>query len=56
MLRDDVIRAVEAGRFHIFAVDTIDQGIEVLTGRPAGIAMRPVEFLTAASMAWSSSA
>jgi predicted ATP-dependent protease len=36
MLRDDVIQAVEAGRFHIFAVDTIDQGIEVLTGRSAG--------------------
>jgi predicted ATP-dependent protease len=36
MLRDDVIQAAEAGRFHVFAVDTIDQGIEVLTGRPAG--------------------
>jgi predicted ATP-dependent protease len=36
MLCDDVIQAVEAGRFHIFAVDTIDEGIEVLTGRPAG--------------------
>ena len=36
MLRDDVIQAVEAGRFHIVAVDTIDQGIEVLAGMPAG--------------------
>jgi predicted ATP-dependent protease len=37
MLRDDVVEAVEAGRFHIYAVDTIDQGIEVLTGKPAGM-------------------
>jgi predicted ATP-dependent protease len=36
MLRDDVIAAVEAGRFHIYAVDTVDQGIEVLVGVPAG--------------------
>jgi predicted ATP-dependent protease len=36
MLRDDVVKAVEAGTFHVYAVDTIDQGIEVLTGVPAG--------------------
>lgn len=36
MLRDDVIKAVEVGTFHIYAIDTIDQGIEVLTGVPAG--------------------
>jgi lon-related putative ATP-dependent protease len=36
MLRDDVVKAVESGRFHIFAVETIDEGIEVLTGTPAG--------------------
>ena len=36
MLRDDVVKAVDAGAFHIYAVDTIDQGIEVLTGVPAG--------------------
>jgi predicted ATP-dependent protease len=36
MLRDDVVKAVDAGTFHIYAVDTIDQGIEVLTGVPAG--------------------
>jgi predicted ATP-dependent protease len=37
MLRDDVVKAVEAGRFHIYAVDTVDQGIEVLTGKTAGV-------------------
>jgi predicted ATP-dependent protease len=36
MLRRDVIDAVAAGRFHIYAVDTVDQGLEILTGRPAG--------------------
>jgi predicted ATP-dependent protease len=36
MLRHDVIEAVAKGKFHIYAVSTIDQGIEVLTGVPAG--------------------
>jgi len=36
MLRADVIEAVAAGRFHIYPVSTIDQGIELLTGMPAG--------------------
>jgi predicted ATP-dependent protease len=36
MLRADVVRAVEEGRFHVYAVDTIDESIELLTGRPAG--------------------
>ncbi|RME71392.1 MAG: ATP-binding protein [Chloroflexi bacterium] len=36
MLRRDVVEAVEAGQFHIYAVETIDQGIEILTGLPAG--------------------
>jgi predicted ATP-dependent protease len=36
MLRDDVIEAVTAGKFHIYAVSTIDEGIEILTGVPAG--------------------
>jgi lon-related putative ATP-dependent protease len=36
MLRHDVVDAVAAGRFHIYAVWTIDQGIEILTGVPAG--------------------
>lgn len=36
MLRADVVTAVREGRFHIHAIGTIDQGIEVLTGLPAG--------------------
>jgi len=36
MLREDLIKAVRDGLFHIYAVKTIDQGIEVLTGVPAG--------------------
>ena len=36
MLRDEVIEAVQAGTFHIWCVDTIDQGIELLTGVTAG--------------------
>ena len=36
MLRDDVVEAVRAGRFSIHSVATVDQGIELLTGMPAG--------------------
>jgi predicted ATP-dependent protease len=36
MLRPDVVAAVAAGRFHVYPVETIDQGIELLTGTPAG--------------------
>lgn len=36
MLDDEVIQAVAEGKFHIWAVETIDQGIEILTGVPAG--------------------
>lgn len=36
MLRKDVVEAVRDGRFHIHAIDSIDQGIEVLTGVSAG--------------------
>ncbi|WP_287966532.1 MULTISPECIES: ATP-binding protein [Acinetobacter] len=36
MLRKDVITAVEAGQFHIHAIDTIDQALEILMARPVG--------------------
>ncbi len=36
MLRQDVVDAVAAGRFHIWPVRTIDEAIELLTGQPAG--------------------
>jgi lon-related putative ATP-dependent protease len=36
MLRDDVIEAVAAGRFHVYAVATMDEALELLMGQPAG--------------------
>jgi predicted ATP-dependent protease len=36
MLREDIVEAVRAGRFRVFAVATIDEGMEILTGVPAG--------------------
>lgn len=36
VLREDVARAIAEGKFHLYAVATVAQGIEVLTGVPAG--------------------
>ncbi|TAJ20986.1 MAG: ATP-binding protein, partial [Dehalococcoidia bacterium] len=36
VLRPDVAEAIDAGRFHLWAVDRIEEGIEILTGVPAG--------------------
>ncbi|HWA48247.1 MAG TPA: ATP-binding protein [Dongiaceae bacterium] len=36
MLRDDVVQAVRAGKFHIHTIGNVDQAIELLTGQPAG--------------------
>ncbi len=36
MLRNDVVEAVARGQFRIYPVSTIDEGIEILTGVPAG--------------------
>jgi predicted ATP-dependent protease len=36
MLRDDLLEAVAAGKFHIWPVAKVEQGIEVLTGMTAG--------------------
>jgi len=36
MLRKDLVAEVEAGRFNIWAVSTIEEGLEVLTGQAAG--------------------
>lgn len=38
VLRHDVAEAIAAGQFHLWAIDTIEEGIEILTGRPAGSA------------------
>jgi len=36
MLHPEVVEAVRQGKFHIYAIDHIDQGLELLTGMPAG--------------------
>ena len=36
MLRQDVVEAVAAGRFTVWAVDSVEQAIEILSGVPAG--------------------
>ena len=36
MLREDIVDAVREGKFHVYPVRTIDEGIELLTGLPAG--------------------
>ncbi|ARD46963.1 ATP-binding protein [Sporosarcina sp. P33] len=36
MLNDELIQAVRDGQFHIYKVQTIEEGIEILTGIPAG--------------------
>ena len=35
-LSDEVVEAVKNKKFHIYAIETIEQGIELLTGVPAG--------------------
>ncbi|MDD2401402.1 MAG: ATP-binding protein [Clostridia bacterium] len=37
MLNDEVITAVKEGNFHIYVVETVEEGIEILTGVSAGI-------------------
>jgi len=36
MLKNEVVQAVKQGKFHIYPVKTINQGIEILTGVKAG--------------------
>ncbi len=36
MLREDVVEAVAAGKFHVLPVATVEEGFSVLTGMPAG--------------------
>ena len=38
MLRWDVVKAAQAGQFSIYAVETVDQALELLTGLAAGMA------------------
>jgi len=36
VLRPEVREAVASGQFHLWAIDTLDEGLELLTGLPAG--------------------
>jgi len=44
MLDDEVVEAARDGRFHVWGVRTIDEGIEILTGRRAGRRRRDGSF------------
>ena len=44
MLNREIIEAAEQGRFHIFGVTTIAEGIEILTGQSAGTADEEGEY------------
>jgi lon-related putative ATP-dependent protease len=36
MLKQEVVDAVSSGQFHVYAVSTVDEALEILTGYPAG--------------------
>jgi ATP-dependent Lon protease len=44
MLRHDVVEAVRKKEFHVYAVNHVDEGIEILTGIPAGRRQRNGKF------------
>jgi ATP-dependent Lon protease len=50
MLRHDVVSAVKKGSFHIYAVKNVDEGIALLTGRPAGTQTKAGTFTPANSV------
>ena len=39
MLNDEVLEAVRAKRFHVYAIDRVEEGLEILTGVAAGSPM-----------------
>ena len=44
MLRKEVVDAVKKRKFHVYQVSTVEEGIEILTGRPAGKADKNGDF------------
>jgi len=38
MLKEEIVEAVKEGKFHVWPVSTVEEGIEILTGIPAGSA------------------
>lgn len=51
LLRPDVIEAVKNGKFHIYPIKTINEGIEILTGVPAGRQLASGKFSEGSVMA-----
>ncbi len=51
LLRADVLEAIKKGKYHIYPIKTIVQGIEVLTGRPAGRRLPSGKFTKGSVMA-----
>ncbi|MEW5994066.1 MAG: ATP-binding protein [Candidatus Zixiibacteriota bacterium] len=51
LLRPDVMEAVDKKRFHIYPIKTIEEGIEILTGKPAGKRLAGGRFTKASVMA-----
>jgi ATP-dependent Lon protease len=43
MLRHDVVEAVRQKKFHIYAISTVDEGIRLLTGKPAAVIHKKVD-------------
>ena len=37
MLKEEIVDAVKSGKFHIYTVNSIDEGVEILTGIKAGM-------------------
>ena len=44
VLRQDVLRAIKENRFHIYKISRIEEGIELLTGIPAGVADKACQY------------
>ena len=36
VLKEEIVQAIKAGTFQVYAVETLNQGLEILTGMPAG--------------------
>ncbi|MBW2081243.1 MAG: ATP-dependent protease, partial [Deltaproteobacteria bacterium] len=37
MLKPKIVEAAKQGKFHIWAISKVEEGLEILTGQPAGI-------------------
>jgi ATP-dependent Lon protease len=44
MLREEVVEAIKNHKFHLYPIKTIDQGMEILTGRKAGARQKNGKF------------